>query len=39
MNWTGLAAALRDINYEGDIVIESFNPDVKSIARAVLHLA
>ena len=31
---TEVAQALKDINYEGPIVIESFTPDVKSIARA-----
>jgi D-psicose/D-tagatose/L-ribulose 3-epimerase len=33
--WPAVAAALRDIGYDGDVVIESFTPDVKSIARAV----
>jgi D-psicose/D-tagatose/L-ribulose 3-epimerase len=34
LNWAGIAAALRDIKYDGDVVIESFTPDVKVIARA-----
>ena len=34
LNWAGIAAALRDISYDGDVVIESFTPDVKVIARA-----
>lgn len=34
LDWPGIAAALRDIGYEGDVVIESFTPEVKSIARA-----
>lgn len=33
-NWPGIARALRDIRYDGDVVIESFTPDVKVIARA-----
>lgn len=33
-NWTGIAAALKAIGYQGDVVIESFTPDVKVIARA-----
>ncbi|MEY4385485.1 MAG: hypothetical protein RLY20_768 [Verrucomicrobiota bacterium] len=33
-DWPGIAAALRDIRYDGDVVIESFTPDVKVIARA-----
>lgn len=32
--WPSIAAALQDIHYDGDIVIESFTPDVKAIARA-----
>jgi D-psicose/D-tagatose/L-ribulose 3-epimerase len=35
VNWQGVAAALRDIHYEGAVVIEAFTPEVKSIARAV----
>ena len=34
LDWPGIAAALRDIRYNGDVVIESFTPDVKVIARA-----
>ncbi|MFN3407937.1 MAG: sugar phosphate isomerase/epimerase family protein [Limisphaerales bacterium] len=33
-DWPGIRAALRDIRYDGDIVIESFTPDVQVIARA-----
>jgi D-psicose/D-tagatose/L-ribulose 3-epimerase len=32
--WNEVAQALKDINYDGPIVIESFTPKVKSIARA-----
>lgn len=35
VNWPAVAAALADIGYDGDVVIESFTPQVKSIARAV----
>jgi D-psicose/D-tagatose/L-ribulose 3-epimerase len=34
VDWDGVAGALRDIQYDGPVVIESFTPDVKSIARA-----
>lgn len=34
INWNGIAAALREVNYDGSIVIESFTKDVKVIARA-----
>jgi len=34
LDWRGIATALRDIKYDGDVVIESFTPDVKVIARA-----
>ena len=34
INWPAIAAALREIGYDRDIVIESFTPDVKVIARA-----
>jgi D-psicose/D-tagatose/L-ribulose 3-epimerase len=34
VDWDGVAQALKDINYDGPVVIESFTPDVKSIARA-----
>ena len=33
-DWHSLARALKDIGYHGDVVIESFTPDVKVIARA-----
>ena len=33
-DWPGIQKALRDIRYKGDVVIESFTPDVKVIARA-----
>jgi D-psicose/D-tagatose/L-ribulose 3-epimerase len=32
--WHSVAQALQDIRYEGPVVIESFTPKVKSIARA-----
>jgi D-psicose/D-tagatose/L-ribulose 3-epimerase len=35
VSWEPVAAALHDIGYDGAVVIESFTPDVKSIARAV----
>ncbi|WP_426323224.1 TIM barrel protein [Microbacterium sp. E-13] len=35
IDWTGVWAALDDIGYNGSIVIESFLPDVKEIAKAV----
>jgi D-psicose/D-tagatose/L-ribulose 3-epimerase len=34
LDWKSMAAALKAINYRGDVVIESFTQDVKSIARA-----
>ncbi len=34
IDWKGIAQALRDIGYEGDIVIEGFATNVKLIARA-----
>lgn len=34
VTWESLAAALRDIQYDGPVVIESFTAKVKSIARA-----
>ncbi len=34
INWPGIAAALRQIGYDKDVVIESFTTDVKVIARA-----
>jgi D-psicose/D-tagatose/L-ribulose 3-epimerase len=33
-DWEGIARALKRIDYRGDVVIESFTPDVKVIARA-----
>ena len=35
VNWTEIAAALKDIDYQGPVVIESFTSQVKEIARAV----
>jgi D-psicose/D-tagatose/L-ribulose 3-epimerase len=32
--WSDVAAALRDINYDGPVVIESFSAQIESIARA-----
>lgn len=34
IDWTGIARALKDIGYQGDIVIEGFATNVKLIARA-----
>ncbi|NIJ51500.1 sugar phosphate isomerase/epimerase family protein [Dyadobacter arcticus] len=34
IDWYRIFAALDNINYQGDIVIESFTPDVKVIAKA-----
>ena len=34
IDWAAIAQALHDIRYDGDVVIESFTPDVKVIARA-----
>ena len=34
VDWDGVAAALKDIGYDGPVVIESFTDKVKSIARA-----
>lgn len=34
IDWTGIAQALKDIGYEGDVVIEGFGAHVKVIARA-----
>ncbi len=33
-DWPGIAKALKAAGYRGDVVIESFTPDVKVIARA-----
>ena len=35
IEWAEVFAALGDIGYEGDIVIESFTPEITEIARAV----
>lgn len=35
VRWPDVAAALSDTGYDGAVVIESFTPDVTSIARAV----
>jgi D-psicose/D-tagatose/L-ribulose 3-epimerase len=34
IDWTPIAAALKAVRYQGDVVIESFTTDVKVIARA-----
>ena len=34
IDWKSIAAALKSIRYQGDVVIESFTSDVKVIARA-----
>lgn len=34
IDWPGIAAALKAVRYDGDVVIESFTTDVKVIARA-----
>ena len=34
LDWKSIAAALKAIRYDGDVVIESFTTDVKVIARA-----
>ncbi|MCC6896318.1 MAG: sugar phosphate isomerase/epimerase [Anaerolineae bacterium] len=34
VTWDAVAQALRDVNYDGPVVIESFTSKVKSIARA-----
>ena len=34
IDWRSIVAALKRIGYEGDVVIESFTPDVKVIAKA-----
>lgn len=35
VNWLGVFQALDEIGYDAQVVIESFTPEVKSIARAV----
>ena len=34
LDWPAIVAALRAIRYDGDVVIESFTPDVEVIAKA-----
>ncbi len=34
IDWTGIAKALKNIGYDGSVVIESFTTDVKVIAKA-----
>src|SRR5436190_11493314 len=34
IDWKSIAKVLKEINYQGDVVIESFTSDVKVIARA-----
>ncbi len=34
IDWPGIARALKDINYQGDVVIESFTTNIEVIARA-----
>ncbi len=34
IDWPSIAQALKDINYQGDIVIESFTTKIEVIARA-----
>ena len=34
IDWKAIARALKDVRYDGDVVIESFTTDVKVIARA-----
>jgi D-psicose/D-tagatose/L-ribulose 3-epimerase len=34
IDWKGIAQALKDIKYQGDVVIEGFGTHVKMIARA-----
>jgi D-psicose/D-tagatose/L-ribulose 3-epimerase len=35
VHWQDVAAALKDVKYDGPVVIESFTSQVKEIARAV----
>jgi len=35
VDWAGIFEALVEVGYDGNVVIESFTPEVKSIARAV----
>lgn len=34
IDWKGIAAAMKEIQFDGAVVIESFTPDVKVIAKA-----
>ena len=34
INWTGIFNALKQVGYDGDVVIESFTPAIEIIARA-----
>ena len=34
INWTAIFAALKQVGYDGDVVIESFTPAIEIIARA-----
>lgn len=34
INWDKISSALNQINYDGEVVIESFMPDIEMIARA-----
>jgi D-psicose/D-tagatose/L-ribulose 3-epimerase len=34
IDWDGVEVALTDVGYDGQVVVESFTPDVDSIARA-----
>ncbi len=35
LDWAGIAQALRDVHYDGPVVIESFTADITEIAKAV----
>lgn len=35
VNWRGIIEGLREIGYQGSLVIESFTPELEAIARAV----
>jgi D-psicose/D-tagatose/L-ribulose 3-epimerase len=35
IDWAGIKAALKEVNYSGPIIIESFTTDIKEIAKAV----
>lgn len=34
INWDKVSSSLRQVNYDGDVVIESFIPDIEMIAKA-----